>query len=89
MESALCEYSYSYSVEINILAHHCRNPGLSIMLKEVALPSDKMGKTPLDDVSCASELFEYIQKGSSNYRRILLIHKPRGTTTYKTRMKKT
>ena len=56
--------------------------------KESHPPSDKTGKTTLDYVSCASESFKRIQKGSSYYRRILLIQKPRGTTTYKSKMKK-
>ena len=47
-----------------------------------------MGKTPLDYFSCASESFKCIQKGASYCRRIPLIHKPRGTTTYKTEIKK-
>ena len=65
-----------------------RNPGLSLTSKGVTLPSNKTGKTPLDYISCASESFKGIQKGSSYYRRILLIHKPRGMTTYKTKMEK-
>jgi len=59
------------------------NPGLNLTLKGVTLLSDKTGKTPLDFASCASESFKRIQKGSSYYRRILLFHKPRGTTTWK------
>ena len=49
---------------------------------------DMTGKTPLYLVLCASESFKRIQKGSSYYRRILLIYKPRGTTIYKTKMEK-
>ena len=65
-----------------------RNPGLSLALKGVTLTSDKTGKTLFDYIACASEFFKRIQKGSSYYRRILLIHKPRGTTTDKTNMEK-
>ena len=54
----------------------------------VTLPSDKTGRTPLDYVSCVSESFKRISKGSRYYRRVLLLHKPRGTTTYRTRMEK-
>ena len=59
-----------------------RNPGLSLTSKGVSLPSDKTSKTPLDYVTCASEFFKRIQKGSIYYRRLLLIHRPRGTTNH-------
>ena len=59
-----------------------RNPGLSLTSKEVTLPTDK---TPLNSVS---KSFKHILKGSSYFRRILLIHKPRDTTTYKTNIEK-
>ena len=48
----------------------------------------RTGKTPLDYVPCISEAFQRITKGSSYYRRILLLHKPKGTTTYKAKMEK-
>ena len=54
----------------------------------VTTPSLTTGKTPLDYVSCISEAFQRITKGSSYYRRILLLHKPKGTTTYKAKMEK-
>ena len=56
-----------------------RNPCLTLMLKGVTLPSDKTGRTPLDYVSYASESFKCIQKGSSYYRRILLLYKPKNS----------
>ena len=54
----------------------------------VTPPSVKTGKTSLDYVSCISETFKRISKGSSYYRRILLLHKPKGTVTYKAKMEK-
>ena len=51
----------------------------------VTFPSDKTGRTP-DYVSCDSKLFKWISKGSSYYRRILLLHNPKCTTTYKSKM---
>ena len=51
-------------------------------------PSEKTGKTPLDYVPCISEAFQRITKGSSYYRRILLLHNPKGITTYKAKMEK-
>lgn len=65
-----------------------RNPGLSLTSKEVKSPSDKTGKTPLDYILYASKLFKLIHKGSTYYRRILLLHKPKDTTNYKTKMEK-
>ena len=59
-----------------------------LISKGVTFPSDKMVRTPLDYVSCASDSFKWINKGSSYYRRILLLQKPRGTITYKTKMEK-
>ena len=35
-----------------------RNPGLSLTSKEVTLPSDMTGKTPLDYISCVCESFK-------------------------------
>ena len=46
------------------------------------------GKILLNYISCVSESFKQIKKGSSYYRRILLIQKPRGTITYKSMMEK-
>ena len=54
----------------------------------VTFPSEKTGRTPLDYISCISELFKRITKGSSYYRRILLIHKPQGATNYRSKMEK-
>ena len=65
-----------------------RKLGVRLTSKGVILPSDKTGRTPLDYVSCASGSFKRINKGSSYYRRMLLLHKPRGTTTYKANMEK-
>ena len=48
---------------------------LTLTSTRIALPSDKTGKTPLDYVSCFSDSFKKISKGSSYYRRILLLHK--------------
>ena len=64
------------------------NPDVSLTSKGVKLPFDKTGKTPLDYVSCASDLFKPLSEGSSYYRRILLLHTPEGTTTYKSNMEK-
>ena len=61
---------------------------LTLTSKGVTLPSDKMGKTPLDYVSCISDSFKRISKGFSYYRKILLLHKPKGTITYKSKMEK-
>ena len=47
-----------------------------------------MGKTSLDYVSCISEAFNRISEESSYYRRILLLHKPKGTVNYKAKMEK-
>ena len=41
-----------------------RNPDLKLTSTGVTLPSDKTGRTPLDYVSCVSELFKRISKGS-------------------------
>ena len=59
-----------------------------LMSTGVTLPSDKTGKTCIDYVSCISDSFKRISKGSSYYRRILLLHKPKGTTIYKAKMEK-
>ena len=77
-----------YGLKAAVTKFSHRSPELSLTLKGVSLPSDKTGKTPLDFASCGSESFKRIQKGSNFYRRILLIHKPRGTTNYKTKMEK-
>ena len=60
------------------------------MLKStgVTLPSEKTGKTSLDYVPCISKAFKRITKGSSHYRQILLLHKPKGATNYKSKMEK-
>ena len=59
-----------------------RNPGLRLTSTGVTHSSDKKGRTPLDYISCVSDLFKRINKGSSCYRRILLqLHTPRGITT--------
>ena len=63
-------------------------PGLSLTLAGVTLPSNKMGKTPLDYIPCVSEAFKRINKASSYYRRIILIQNPRGTSAYKSKMEK-
>jgi len=63
------------------------NQGLSLTSKGATLLSDKTGKTPLDNVLCASESFKRTQKGSSYYERTLITNKQRGTTTYKSKMK--
>ena len=65
-----------------------RNPGGTLPSTGVTLSSDKTGKTPLDYVSCVSEAFKRIKKGSRKHRRILLKQKPRGTPTYKSKMEK-
>ena len=44
------------------------------------------GKTPLDYITCISEAFQRIGKGPSYYRRIQLLHKLKGITTYKAKM---
>ena len=54
----------------------------------VRIPSEKMGRTPLDYVPCISEVFKRITKGSSYYRQILLLHKPKGATNYRSKMEK-
>ena len=54
----------------------------------VTVPLEKTDKTPLDYVPCISEAFQRITKGSSYYRRILLLHKPKGITNYKAKMEK-
>ena len=46
------------------------------------------GKIPLDYVSCVSEAFERITKGSSYYRRTLLYKRPKSTITYKSKLEK-
>ena len=61
---------------------------MSLTSTGVTLPYGKMGKTPLDYISCVRESFKRMKKGSSYYRRILSIQKPRGTITYKIRMGK-
>ena len=58
-----------------------RDLGLSLTSKGVTLPYDKPGRTLLDYVSCANYSFKRIHKGYSYCRRILLLHKPKGTTT--------
>ena len=58
------------------------------LMKMGSNPSEKTGKTPLDYVPCISEAFQRITKGSSYYRWILLLPKPKGTTTYKAKMEK-
>ena len=65
-----------------------RNPDMRMSSKGVTLPSDKTGRTPLDYVSCASDSFKRINKGSSYCKRILLLLKPKGTITYKSKMEK-
>ena len=60
----------------------------SLMSTGVTLPSEKTGKSPLDYVPCNSEAFKRITKGSSYYRQILLLHKPKGATNYKSKMEK-
>ena len=65
-----------------------RNPGVNLTSTRVTLPSVKTGKTPPDYISCVNESFKQIKKDSSYYRRILLIQKPRGRITYKSKMKK-
>ena len=65
-----------------------RSPGLRLTSKGVTLPSDKTGRTRLDYILCASDSFKWIHKGPSYYRRILLLHKLKGTTTYKTKIEK-
>ena len=54
----------------------------------VTLRSDKTGKTPLDYLSCSSQSFKLISKGSRYYRRILLLHKPRARPLTRTRWRK-
>ena len=54
----------------------------------VTLPTVQTSKTPLDYVSCIRESFKRISMGSSYYRSFLLLHKPRGTVTYKTKVEK-
>ena len=65
-----------------------RNPGLRLTSNGVILPSDKMGRTPLDYVSCPSDSFKRINRGSNHCRKMLLLYKLRGTTTYKTKIEK-
>ena len=50
-----------------------RNSGLVLKSTGVQFPSDVAGKTPLDNVSCISETFKRIKKGSGFYRRMLRI----------------
>ena len=52
----------------------------SLKSTRFTLPYEKTGRTPLDYVPCISEAFIRITKGSSYYRRILLLHKPKGAT---------
>ena len=47
-----------------------------------------MGRTPLDYVPCISEAFKRITKASSYYRRILLLHEPKGATNFRSKMQK-
>ena len=49
-----------------------RNPDLKMTSIGVTLPPDRTGRTSLGYVSCVSESFKQISKGSSYYRRILL-----------------
>ena len=49
---------------------------LTVTSTGVALPFDKTGKAPFDYISCISDSFKRISKGSIYYRRILLLHKP-------------
>ena len=44
--------------------------------------------TGLEYVPCICEAFKRIPKGSSYYRRILLLHKPKGATNYRSKMEK-
>ena len=50
---------------------------VSLSSTGVTFPSEKTGRTPLDYVPCISEAFQRINKGSSYYRQILLLHKPK------------
>ena len=55
----------------------------------VPLPKDgKTGRTPLDYMECSEEVFKRISKGSGYYRRILLLHKPAGEVTYRSKLEK-
>ena len=56
---------------------------LTLKSTGVTLPSVETGKIPLDYIP-----FKRITKDSSYYRRILLLNKPKGATTYKSKMEK-
>ena len=61
---------------------------LALKSTGVTLPSEKTGRTPLDYVPCISEAFKRITNGSSYYTRILLLHKPKGVTNYRSKIEK-
>ena len=54
----------------------------------VSLPKDKTGKTPLDYMESPEDAFKRISKGSGYFRRILLLHRPASTVTYRSKMEK-
>ena len=72
----------------SIKAFAKRNHVSTIKATGVSLPKDKTGRTPLDYMESPDDAFKRISKGSGYFRRILLLHRPASTVTYRSKMEK-